>query len=536
MIVVRKDATAAAVLFLLALATRLILLAQLLDEPLFRSPQLDGLEYLRWARQIASGDLSWPVNPIHGPGYPFFAAAILAATGSLTALHLAQAVVGAVTSLLVFLLARRHFGLLTAIAAGVLHALCGPLLLLEMSVIAEGLLIFLLCAALLAERRPLLCGLLLGLAIIVRPTAAVLLPVLLWRLWRDDRRRAAVFMVAVALPVVPVVALNAVKSGTAAVQTAGGVNVYIGNSPLHDGTAWARPGGEWDLMRGMAWRAGVRGAAAEDRFYVRQTLREIGEHPLRFLRVLLLKLVWLTQNEELRDTHSFHFFVDSSSLLKVLPRYGIVFALAVIGIVVSLRRGASAPLLLASTILIAATVVFLVAGSRYRAPLIPLLCIYAGAAVAWAAERAARREFRALATAAVSFAVLLAGTRIHQHAASHEVSEEMAMTALTLKNEENADGAVRAAQAAVMMNPQRSAAWVALGDVELWRGNWDTAERAWRKAAEVDPNNARAWSHIALAHIRRGEKESAERALRRSLSINASSEALRNLALLRRSR
>ena len=40
--------------------------------PLSRSPQLDSLEYLLWARHLSESGFVWPEYPEHAPGYSFF--------------------------------------------------------------------------------------------------------------------------------------------------------------------------------------------------------------------------------------------------------------------------------------------------------------------------------------------------------------------------------------------------------------------------------------------------------------------------------
>lgn len=525
----RRDLLLGAAVFLLALAVRLAVIAQLQDEPLFRSPQLDGLEYLNWATRIAQGDFTWPEEPIHGPGYPFFVAAILAVTRSLEAVHVAQAIAGAAAAVLVFAIARDLYGSLAAASAGVLHAVCAPLVFLEVSFIAEGLLIALLVGALwTAPRSPAASGLLLGLAIIVRPTAAALVPLFL-----RPSGRTVLFVVALALPVVPVVVTNATRPDKAAgVQTSGGMNVYIGNSPLHDGTAWARPGGAWDSLRGMPWRAGVRGAANEDRYFLAQTVREISADPLAFARLVASKALWLTQDEELRDTHSLHFFAASSALLRALPGYGLVFALGITGLVLAIVERRQSTLVTGCLVLMALTVIALVAGTRYRAPVLPALFIYGGAAVAWLSARASRKDYRAVAGAAALFFALLAATSVRTHPPSHDASEELALTALALRAEGRIEAAAETARRAVAANPRFSTAWVALGDIEVTRGDWARAEHAWRQALAVDPNNVQAWSHLALAEIRRGNRARAGELLRRALSIRWDAEAAHNLSVV----
>jgi tetratricopeptide (TPR) repeat protein len=540
--------------FLIALSLRLIVFFQLQSAPLFRTPQLDALEYLQWGAQIARGDFSWPAAPIHGPGYPLFLGAILALTKSAIGIGIAQAILGSLSAILLLGIATRMYGPLAGIVAGALHAFYGPLLFIEVSIIAEGLFVFLLTLALWlalewsrGEFSPRLLplvalGLVLGFAIIVRPTAAAMVPLFAVFLFRTalQRRSSALllFLATTAIPVIPVLILNRMASpGVVAVQTSGPMNFYIGNSPLHDGTAWARPGGTWDELRGAAWRDGARGSAAEDRYYLRATLKEIAAKPASFLRLLGNKALWLLQNEEVRDSHSFHFFAEVSPLLRWLPRFGVVFALAVAGAIMSWRRMRPREFWLVAghALIIGCTVVGLVAGLRYRIPIMPALFVFGGAAVSSAAASLASRNRKELTYLSLVFLAALVLANIREHPASHDFSEEMTMTALALKNEGDLTAAGGAARSATLINPRSDIAYVALGDIEATGGRWREAEAAWRQAIRIDPNNARAWSHLGLAHILRGERAEAELALRRALSIRFDEEAASNLEVMRRS-
>ena len=381
-----RDRVMAGIVFLVALALRVSVIAELQPLPLFRTPQLDSLEYLEWAERYAAGDFSWPARPSHGPGYPMFLGAILAATGSLAAARVVQAVVGALTCVLVYSIALRSFGRRAATAAGLLAAAYAPLILADVSILAEGLLVFLLAAALRlsqSERWTAIgaAGLALGSAAIVRPTALAVLPLVLWAVWRarPSPKALALFLAAVAYPLAPAMLHTWRETGQIVlVQAGGGMNTYIGNSPKHDGTAWARPGGEWDALQGAAWRAGLVKPAEEDSFYLRQLRREIVEEPLGFARVLASKAMWLIQDEEVRDSHSFHFFAAESAVLRWTLRFGVLLALAVAGVVVAPRRDLVLPVYL---LIMALTVVALVAGSRYRLPVVLPLFVYGGVAI-----------------------------------------------------------------------------------------------------------------------------------------------------------
>ena len=52
------------------------------------------------------------------------------------------------------------------------------------------------------------------------------------------------------------------------------LNVYIGDSPLHEGRATFRLGDGWDALNADALRAGVSDPAAQDRFLPGQRLAD----------------------------------------------------------------------------------------------------------------------------------------------------------------------------------------------------------------------------------------------------------------------
>lgn len=107
---------------------------------------------------------------------------------------------------------------------------------------------------------------------------------------------------------------------------------------------------------------------------------------------MALKALWLVQAEEPRDSHSYYFFRDQLWLLRALPGMAILLPMAVLGFITSLRQHERTALLLSFGTAAAATSVFLVVGTRYRMPLVPVLAVAAGAGLdALASDIVARR-------------------------------------------------------------------------------------------------------------------------------------------------
>lgn len=535
---------------------------------LYQSPQLDAMEFFDWGQRIASGDLTLPAFPTHGPGYPLFLGALIhLADGSLGGVRLLQSALGAGTCLLVALLACRFWGRLPGVLAGVLLALHGPLVMAETALWEDGLLLFLLTALLLVfdgvRQRPIPAavgaGLLLGLATLVRPTPLVLLPELLVLLtWKHDGVRARLgrlsnwldgasanrgwhrlkagllMIVACAAIVVPAVVWVSNSVGEFLfLRGFGAINLYIGNDPAGGGLQNARVGGAWDLLESAPQRRGVNDIGELEGVYTELALERILADPVGFVGVLASKAAWLTQAEEPRDNHSYFFFRQRSKILGLLPGFGWLFALAVVGSAFAVRRQQLPPMLVAYALVMALVVVGTLMGMRYRLPIVPALAAFAGLALAQFGQLASRREFRPLA---VWFAVFLAVwglTHVRHHEPSHVFAEELTFTGSSLVREGRVAEAEVAFRQALQEDAASGIAWDGLGRLHIAAKEWSEAEEILAEAVRVDPNLRRAHYHRALAQKALGRPDEAVASLRRALDIAPTySLALRELGTL----
>ena len=526
---------------------RLLVASQLWDLPLVRTPKLDSAEYLSWARRLAAGDFTWPIVSPHGPGYPFFLAALLAiGSGSLKFAIACQAVLGAVTATLVSLIARRWFDDRAALIGGLAYALYAPVVFVETSILSEGLLLFLLVAALWAALKgcattsptsarvkgrattgrgaglqACLAGVCLGLATLVRPTAIVFAIALAIA----RRRHVVPLALAFAIVVAPALIVNWSISHSLSIQGYGGVNVYIGDSPLHDGRATFRLGRGWDALNAEAARAGITDPSQQDRFYIAKTLTEIGHHPLAFVRLVASKALWLVQSEEVRDSHSFYFFADQSWLLRILPRWAMLFPLACIGLWTAVSRRLEAIDLFAFAIAGVVTTVFLVVGTRYRMPLVPVMAVLAGAGVDALLARRQLSTVIPIGVAAVVVSYVLHDPR------NTNVAEEWAFTGSALVSEHDLPAATTAYQQALQLDPQSSLAWDGLGLAQYDAGTLTDARQSLSRALAIDRDNGRAEYHAGLVDEREQKFADAVGHYRRAADLSPyDAEVLQRLA------
>ena len=525
------DWTPAAFVFAVAMALRIAAISAFGSLPLFRNPQLDSLEYLLWARHLAERGFVWPEYPEHAPGYPFFVSAILwAFDGSLTAVRVVQAFLASICCVFTARIAARTLTPKAYLPAGLLQAVYAPLVFLDTSILAEPLFIFFLMWSLdhvtsadNSRRRWLLTGLTVGLASITRPTGlGVLIAYALVFLW-DQRsttrtwRPLTSMVVGAALVIVPVVVQNWRVTGVPLIQAYGGLNLYLGNTPTSDGAARARPGEHWDRLEGDASRSGIS-RNDQDRYFVQKTLGEISANPVGYVWVLANKIAWSLQNEELRDTHSYYFFRDAFPLLRWLPGFGAVLAMATIALI-GWRQLVAPRWILITLAALAPSLLFLVVGLRYRAPIVPLLCTLAGAGLVLMVDWIARRAWRQALTAGITCLIVFGAAHTRTDAASHNLAEEWSFTGAALLGEGDLPGAERAYQQALSLDPRSSQAHDGLGLVAQRRNRPADARIEFERAVTVNPDNALAWHHLGLTFEQARDLDGAANAYRRSLAI-----------------
>jgi len=170
-------------------------------------PTNDAFEYDYYARSVAAGEgygrsgylLQGGPAAVRGPGYPYLLAGVYAVSGnSITAARVLNAVLGALSVLLVYLIAKRVWGRRTGLVAAALAAAFPPLVLLSRDLVSESLFIPLELAAVLcvlnfrrsggAWKWAMAAGALCGLATLTRNTGFVLMIPIAFGLLSGRRR------------------------------------------------------------------------------------------------------------------------------------------------------------------------------------------------------------------------------------------------------------------------------------------------------------------------------------------------------------
>lgn len=330
-----------------------------------------------------------------GPVYPLFLAGVFTVAGhQLTAVRVAQAILGALTVLLVFAIAER-FSRRAAIAAAVLTACAPPLIEYSGLVLTETMLALLLPLIVWAVMQTLssgrvawaiVAGASFGLAVLLRTECAVMLPIfglLVW--WRAERRGLwlAVALTAAASLTVSLWTIRnyRVFHQPIVVSAAGGETLWISTT---DWTEWHFD--DPNLQRLVAGQDFV----GQNRVLGEEAIVRIKRDPLSYLRYCVLRIpqFWISSHTSYLAgfTESYHTYLDRTAYGRVAVKAIFLIlnlallALAAAGIAKA-WRSSDAWIVFTPIAAIAIVHVFLYASPRYQVPLLPLLCMFAGIAI-----------------------------------------------------------------------------------------------------------------------------------------------------------
>jgi tetratricopeptide (TPR) repeat protein len=478
----------------LALLTRLTYVFQWQHAPTFSYPIVDEAYLDGWARAIAAGN-SFVSGPyFRAPLYPAFLAAIYKVFGpGYVWPRIVQAVLGAASCGLVFLIGREAFGRVVATLAGLIAATYWTLIFFDGELLAASLSVFLglllIWLLLRAGRRPSwktfgAAGLMLGLAGITRPDVLLMGPaIVVWLAirFRHQRRSALKFAACVTAGCLAIVLPVTVRNYVAGrdlvlIAWQGGLNFYIGNNPLTDGRTAVAPGmvldphGAYDEAIAFAERAEgrpLKPSQVSDYFYG-QGWEFIKANPRQALALTLLKARLFWSSWEIANNKNLYFWTERfAPLVRFLPLgFGVIGPLGLLGMTLCWRRRLELFPLWGSILVYMAAVVPFFSAARFRLPIVPVLIVL-GAWAAVAGYRALReRQWRSLLAGAtvLCLAGVLVNVTPHQQPRPQEDVVSLATLGDVYQDVGRPDLAVPEYQAALAVAPGDLRAACGLGE------------------------------------------------------------------------
>jgi len=459
---------------------------------------------------------------MYQPLYPMFLAGVYSVFGVHMDLvrHL-QLFIGLGTILVFYGLGRelggRTVGRLSALGA----AAYGPLIFFEGQLLAPGLVVPLVTAAiwafLRAERRKrmwplLLAGVLIGLALMGRPNLLFLLPAAgLWWLfkttgWRLRFLGMVLALAGLTLGLLPSWIHNAVRGQAfTPISTSGGHSFFLGNNPKATGRFHV-PSGQrindgshsayWQSLRALAEEASGRSldAAEVSNYWYGRGLDFWHQHPGQAISLLGKKFLLGVNSEEM-PIHNPYFVVERIvPVLSWLFRFSLIFSFALVGGILGWRTSRGAGLLvLCAGVYLAGLMVFYVA-DRYRLQLLPMLLPLAALGVVALREKFREKSIREVGPWLLVLAMAFALTQVPT--ISLEAKQRGLVSSYNRMGKAEGDKGHlhRAAhwfrQALAIAGPgQASRVKGNLGLVAEKQGQLENAEDWYRQAAKADEEN-----------------------------------------------
>ena len=315
------------------------------------------------------------------PLYPAFLAAVYAIAGHRTlAVRVVQALLGAGTVALTYLIGRRLFGSRAALWATLVMALNPIAIYFGAWIINETLFLFALLltfwAAIQASEQPSLpwlaaLGLLQGALALIRPQAMLLWPLVpLWAVrirgrqrWGTAARQTLLVLLVTVLTVAPWVVRNQRLHGAPVlIDTHGGWTLYGSYGDENFGNFVVR----------YATQAEGLSEYEQDRLYYRLTWQWIRDHPQQALRLIPQKVVRLFSPLAAVDRE---YALPFSAAIKL--GYALFLGLAAVGMIMSLARWRDAWLLYASLGTTVLTAIVFYGCTRFSLPMQPALALFA---------------------------------------------------------------------------------------------------------------------------------------------------------------
>jgi len=536
-----------------ALLARLLFLLEFSSVPLFDSPTMDMLYHDQWARDILGGRGAAYAPFFRAPLYPYFLALVYLVFGSGGwAVGIAQSLLGSASAVLVFLIGRRILGHGPGLVAGFVTALWGTLIFYEPQRLAVGLAMVLNLAALYvllcddagrSRATVALGGLCLGLSAIAHPTILLFAGVYAVWLLAGVRRRAAgvtlahaaLYLAALAAPIVPVTVYNwAVSGQRVVIGTYSGLNFYIGNHRGSDGISAQLPGLRqdwWGMMEDAASVAGRESGrtlneSEQASFWWRKAALEVRGDPLEWLALMSRKTLFLLQGIELSNNIDFYYFAHRSRLLHLLVQdgplfvpWGLFITPALIGLVIGLRQSSHMRLLTWFVLAYGVGVVLFFVTARYRLPLVPAVALLAvsGAQFLLKTWRQKSAAWRAGAIVLIALGYVVTNVDFFRHAPRSEAPGLFSMAAAYERIHE-VEKAEHYYRAAVTADPTFVQAYNDLGLLQITRGDLKGAIETLSAGGAAAPGHPTVLYNLAYAHLLAGEAEPAVPLLRAVLA------------------
>lgn len=524
---------------LAAAVVRCIYLCDTADNPTFFAPIVDSRTYHDLATLLASGKGMRPDFFWQQFFYPFFlSCAYYISNSSILFAKIIQLLLGCATCGLTCLLGKRLFDCRTGIIAGLLTAAYGPLIFYEAELLATGwaafwsvalLLLFLETVRLKKAWLFFILGICGGLSVLTRPNflfflvaGCVWLGIVLYQASRDVRKLIPLYVyitLGFVLVVTPVAMKNyQVNRDFTFLPATGGLNFWKGNNPDSRETVALRPGPEWERFMDLPRSEGIRGDRAENAFFYRKTVKYMISQPLHFLGGIVRKTTQFVNGRETPGNIDIYLYRKWSWVLSGLVwkagkfgfPFGVLFTLAVIGLVFHRQRGSGIVALFLAIYSLSVIAFFL--ESRYRIPIIPALSLFAASGCIAIIEmiRSKRLILYVQVSVVAAGAILLSTLPGAFYQETQDCEAELCCGVGQYYSSRNdLAAATEWYEKSIALDPEYETAYCNLGVIKGKQNKLDEAIALFNKAGQINPAYSEVQHNLGNAYEKKGDRVTA---------------------------
>ncbi|MFA5276716.1 MAG: tetratricopeptide repeat protein [Candidatus Omnitrophota bacterium] len=353
------------------------------------------------------------------PFYAYFLAFLLKVSGeNIAFVYLIQFILGAISCVLVYLIAKRIFGRACAFIASLLCVWYGLFIFYEGLLIYTSLsiflnlLFFLLLLYLpqrLSKKNLFLTGIFLGICTLTQGNTIIFgIISIVWLLWLEKSKfriflnKFLFFFLGLSLTVGLVTFRNYMVEKDFVLMAGNiGVNLYIGNNPASTGKffcpAFFKPNQE-GMFRDSKIIAEARTGktlktSQVSDFWVKKSLEFIKSNPLAFARLLGKKVIYLFSPSEFIHDNDYSCPDNKHRIFKVLfPDLRFILPLCILGLLVNLKNFKKTALLYFILITFSFSLIIFFVVTRYRIVMVPFMAIFAASAIISIWDAAVKKE------------------------------------------------------------------------------------------------------------------------------------------------
>ncbi len=556
----REDLPLMGILIFLTLLPRIILTFEISEIPLYQYLFSDSKIYWDWATGILKGDNAY-INSVFfmSPVYPYFLAIVRnIADDSVLLIRLVQVIISSVTILFIYLAAKNIAGRNTAVIAAIFFAFSlelivyANLLLTEtIQVFIASLLIFLFSTSdlLRSGTKLFLTGIIIGLLIVIRGSALLLIPFVIGAIYYFmkkngvvDFRKIGILLAGVILSIMPLTLHNLIRGNEFVILTSnGGINLWIGNNPNAQGVFIAPNEFEfYEDISGKKYAESVVGKnlshSEADSYWINRSLNFISEYSATTMQLFFTKILLFIGTQENPQSSVMNPYLLREQYSKVLKLPLISFWVVFILFLISLKqyRIEDARYVLISGFVITmifATSLFFVTG-RFRLVVLPALIVLGAIGAETVYQKLLEKNtkwLKNIGLIVVAYFLIDAFITPKFHYTPYDAHLNLGATYF---DRHEYDKALEEYNKSLGFQETYSAL-MGLGNVYAVKKEFNQAIHYYERALKIRPEYYLIHYNLGLMYGQSGKLENAEKSFQKTLSLNPRHyETFRNLGII----